>query len=179
MRNRLLGRLSIQDYVRKREASILLVARTPGHVVQSMLRRDGWTLEEAISRWAQGIQEMHRAYDAFKERTHLVLFESLVKSPEEVMRDVSKFLDVSYDPSMLEGYKNTPQYERKGALTQVLRVDPQNTVAFSSGPRRPLNSTRRYASSHRRGPCIVSLRGPFLGAEPLSVEDRCDRLTAN
>lgn len=118
-----LGRLSIQDYVRKREASILFVVRTPGHVVQSMLRRDGWTLEEAISRWAQGIREMHRAYHAFKERSHLVLFESLVESPEKVMRDVSKFLDVSYDPSMLEGYKNTPQYEREG-------IDPD----AASGP---------------------------------------------
>lgn len=108
-----LSRLSVQEYVRERKASILLVVRRPGHVVDSMLRRDEWTLDEAISRWAQGIREMHRAYDAFQDRSHIVSFESLVESPEEKMRDVSEFLDVPYNTNMLEGYKSTPQYERE------------------------------------------------------------------
>ena len=113
-----LGRISIQEYVREREAHLLFIVRAPSQVVGSMLRRDKHGVKEATSCWAEGVHEMYRAFDTFGDRAQVVTFESLVKSPKQTMQSVSSFLGLEYAPGMLEGFKNTPQYERE-------EIDPQ------------------------------------------------------
>lgn len=114
-----LGRMSIQEYVREREARLLFIVRAPNQVVRSMVRRDEHDVREAASFWAQGVHEMYRAFDTFGDRAQVVTFESLVESPEQVMQNVSSFLGLKYAPRMLEGFKNTPQYERENIDSHV------------------------------------------------------------
>ena len=141
-----LGRLSIQRYVQDRDARLVFIVRAPGQVVESMQRRDGYHVEEALSRWARGMREMHRAFDAFGDRSHVARFKSLVEFPERVMQDVSEFLGLEYAPSMLEGYENTPQYERG-------RIDPEAARGFPEIHRveeRVPKAVRRYRALRER-----------------------------
>lgn len=116
-----LGRISIQQYVRERGAHLLFIVRAPGQVIGSMVRRDGHDVSRAISIWAAGIREMYRAFDTFEGRAHVVSFASLVGSPEKAMRRVSAALDLPYAPSMLEGFEQTPQYNREKIDAEAAR----------------------------------------------------------
>lgn len=143
-----LGRLSVQRYVQDRDARLLFIVRTPGQVVESMRRRDGCDVEEAISRWARGMREMHRAIDAFGDRSHVTQFESLVEFPERVMQNVSEFLGLEYAPTMLEGYENTPQYERGRIDPEVAKGSPETHRIEERVPK----AVRRYRALCERAP---------------------------
>lgn len=141
-----LGRISIQEYVREREARLLFIVRAPNQVVGSMLRRDGHNVRGATSFWAEGIREMRRAFDRFGDRAQVVTFESLVESPEQVMQQVSSFLGLKYAPRMLEGFKNTPQYEREEIDSQAAE-GPSTDYQIE---RREPEAVREYRTFCRR-----------------------------
>jgi hypothetical protein len=98
--------MSIKNYVEKYESSILIIARNPNHVVDSLVRNRSNTVpEKQIERWAHGIRELRETLKLYKKRCHVVRFESLVKEPEKESEKICEFLRISYERSMLKGPK--------------------------------------------------------------------------
>lgn len=118
-----LGALSIQDYVRERDARLLLILRDPDQVIDSMIRRDELSESMARSRWAHGIREMHKSYTEYGQRCHTLSFSDLVADPEHTLREVCAFINLEYRPEMLNGYKYSPQYSRYKIDESVLDND--------------------------------------------------------
>lgn len=126
--------MSIRKYVEERDARLLFVVRNPDHVVDSMIRRDGYSEKRAIVRWTRGIRELYTAYRAFADRIHVASFEEVVEQPEAVMRRVSSFLGVDYAPEMLDGYQFTPQYNQDGIDSEAAEKSVRDYNVQSNEP---------------------------------------------
>lgn len=118
-----LGVLSIRDYVRERDARLLLILRDPDQVIDSMIRRDGLSESKARSRWAHGIREMHKSYTEYDQRCHTLSFSDLVAEPEPTLREICEFIGLEYSPDMLNGYRYSPKYSRDKIDESVLDND--------------------------------------------------------
>lgn len=56
----------------------------------------------AVARWRYSTALARRHQRAHPDRYHIVRFEDLVRAPEETVREVCDFLDLSYEPTMLD-----------------------------------------------------------------------------
>lgn len=54
--------------------------------------------------WRKSVACAHyfAQHDEFKDRVHVLRYEDLVRAPEESLRGICRFLDVEYEPSMLD-----------------------------------------------------------------------------
>ena len=93
----------IESYVRNRTGRMFDF----GTVDPYALAEDVWTEHNEVTRTF--------LRDVDPARQHLVRYEAMVAEPERVMREVSEFLGVAYDPGMLEPYAN------EGRMTDGLR----------------------------------------------------------
>lgn len=63
------------------------------------------TIDQCVQRWLTDIQ-VTRQYLGKPNHT-LVRYEALVENPEQAMRQLCQFLEISFEPTMLEDYKVT------------------------------------------------------------------------
>lgn len=123
LKDRPYGRVSISDYVEKRDARLLFILRKPNQVVDSLIRRAELTLPKAASRWAHGIREMSNAYSEYSFRCHIVSFSNLIKNTEQELGKICDFLGLDYKNEMKNGYKSNPKYDREGIDRSVVNKD--------------------------------------------------------
>lgn len=118
-----IGRLSISDYVEKRDARLIFILRNPDQVIDSMIRRKGKSRERAIARWQQGIREMRKAYAKYEGAIHILSFSNLVTNVDQELKRICDFLQLEYREEMLQGYRGTPQYENSGIDPSMAEKD--------------------------------------------------------
>lgn len=116
---------NIRNYVEDWDAKLVLIVRSPDHVVRSIQKRGGQTPEIARYRWAEALMTIDRLVSDYSDRTHFLQFEDLVSHPDTVIRAVCDFIGIEYDACMLDGYQGTRQYDRE-------QIDP--SVATKSVP---------------------------------------------
>lgn len=85
---------------------IIYVLRDGRRCVASKMDRKGKTLEAAIASWRRGLRVLDWLRNNAADRTMEVRFETLLKHPEDVLKDVAEFLEQTYDPQMLSGTNN-------------------------------------------------------------------------
>ena len=106
---------TIQTYVDQWGADILAIVRDPDQTVASMQKRgnERLSLDQARHRWAKAIHIIKNTHERWPGRVHFVTFADLLLDTENTLKGVCKYLGVEFEPNMLNGYINTPQYENK------------------------------------------------------------------
>ena len=106
------SRMSIDDYLRL-DASIIVITRPEEEVVRSITRRTGMSTRQAVREFQRSERELHTVADVALKIT----FSDLVNEPESVLQRICGFLDLDYDPRMLEGPAYNYVYPHSGILT--------------------------------------------------------------
>jgi hypothetical protein len=103
---------TIRTYIEEKGAKVVATIRNPDHVVDSIVRRGNQPVEVGKHRWAAAVRDIAATKRTYgDEKVFVITFENLVSSPEAAAKDLSSFLNVPFDESMIEGYQHTPQYE--------------------------------------------------------------------
>jgi len=113
---------TIRTYVEEWDTRLIAILRSPNQSIDSMLRRGQVVVRDkdrspeviAKDRWARATRTIYRCLREYEDRTLVMSFSSLVKTPEAQMERVSKHLGIEMHPSMLQGFQHTPQYSERG-----------------------------------------------------------------
>jgi Sulfotransferase family len=62
----------------------------------------GWNLERCVERWLQDTETSSRYVQ--QPNHHLVRYEQLVETPEAVLKQLTQFIDIEFEPQMLQTY---------------------------------------------------------------------------
>lgn len=100
--------VSIEDYLREESTKVIGIVRDGHAVISSVMERGGQPRKLAVYRWCRAIEILFELRQKHADRLHLLSFEQLVTAPEEAMRAVATYLDLAYQPKMLEGHAHTP-----------------------------------------------------------------------
>ena len=84
------------------QARVIHIIRDPRDQVQSAHK--AWRKDRirAAARWADGVEAAAAALARHPGQSTLIRYEDLVTRPEEVLRSLCAFLEISYAPSMVE-----------------------------------------------------------------------------
>lgn len=114
--------LSIQDYLTfYPNLKLIGIIRDGNAVVSSIMRRGQQPQAVAEHRWRRSIEILTQLADTQSERLFLLSFDQLVTKPDATMRTVADFLDLPFEPGMLEGYASTPNYSNA-------KIDPNKAT---------------------------------------------------
>lgn len=99
-----------------RSQKIVFILRDGRGCVRSKVNRTGQSMRGACRRWRYSA----RCYQFLRDRHQnniRVRFEDLLRSPEPTLRSVCDFLEIPFEPSMLNGTSNQkmlPEYQQGG-----------------------------------------------------------------
>ena len=85
---------------------LIFVLRDGRAAVLSKMQRANRSLEAACWRWRFSAL-CYRYLRDQRPQTHLLRFEDLLQAPEKELKKICRFLELVYDPQMLEGFKST------------------------------------------------------------------------
>ncbi len=108
------SKYSISDYLKNPELKVVAILRDVESVTSSMVKRTKRTKEAAIKEWSRAIEVIFTLQNEHPDRIIIVNFNSLVTKPEPTAKKICEFLDVEFEPAMLQAYKHTPIYDSKG-----------------------------------------------------------------
>jgi hypothetical protein len=80
---------------------VIHIVRDPRDQVQSAFKAWHKDRVRAAGRWADGVEAASAALARHPSQATLVRYEDLVTRPEEVLRELCTFLDLTYDPAMV------------------------------------------------------------------------------
>lgn len=103
----------------------IFILRDGRTCIPSKMKRAGLPLQEAILRWKYSVCVLSAMHDGLSENLLVLKFEELLKKPEEHLRQVCDFLEVSFSPKMMLGTNSSkiPQeYRRDGFDVSVTNI---------------------------------------------------------
>lgn len=104
----------------------IFILRDGRACVRSKVSRTGQSWESACDRWLYSVHVQEYLADR-RGDAMVVRFEDLLAAPETALRSACRFLEVDYDPVMLEGTSNPkmrPEY-RYGAIVAAKASPPE------------------------------------------------------
>lgn len=104
------SRFTINDYLALENSKIIAIIRNGYDVVFSIQKRGEKKFGLSAYRWCKAIKTIHYLYNTCKNKTFILSFENLVKNPEKQLKAITGFLGLSFEKSMLNGYKYNPIY---------------------------------------------------------------------
>ena len=132
------------------EGRFVFLWRNPLSVVSSIVDTwsgGRWKLERWHADLFEGPPNLVRALGAHRDRCFALRFEDLVASPGRVLPGLFAYLDLTFDPAVLEGFSSVRWQARMG--------DPTGTA--------------RYDELQHRAPRQVESDHPWLGAHAMGV----------
>jgi hypothetical protein len=156
--------LIVDDIVRAfPEAKLLFLWRNPLAIVASEvagLRRGRWRLHHVKVQLYEGLANLVAARQRLADRSCAVQYERLVTDPDSEWPRVFAYLGLSYDPGVLERFR---EVDLKGRVQ-----DPSGALSYAALSTEPLGKWRAtLASPVRKLWCRRYLR--WIGAERLAV----------
>ncbi len=118
----------IDDYLRLPGIKIISIIRNPNNVVSSIIERGKKDLNIAIYRWYRAIEIIDYLKSKYIEKVLIVSFEKLVNEPENVIKIVSHFLQIEYQPKMLDGAKYNFLYDETENIDPTKADDKKKIV---------------------------------------------------
>lgn len=112
------------------DAKFIFLFRNPLDVLSSILtswKKDRFILYKHYADVYYGPRAMSEGYALLKDRAVSVNYHDLVKSPAFQMQKVCSYLDIPYDHSMIENYKNVQFSGRWGDTTGIRQFDSVST----------------------------------------------------
>jgi hypothetical protein len=107
------SRFTIIDYLALENSKIIAIIRNGYDVVFSIQKRGEKKFGLSAYRWCKAIETIHYLYNTYTNRVFLLSFENLVNNPEKQLKAITGFLGLSFEKSMLNGYKYNPIYTRE------------------------------------------------------------------
>lgn len=107
---------SLRRYVEARQTRVFAIIRDGNAVVRSIMKRGKQTEKEAIRRWARAVEIIGILNEDYPDRLQVIEFEQLVTNPNRVLRNACRFLDLPYDPRMMDGGGYNPIYPGKSTI---------------------------------------------------------------
>jgi len=125
---------TIRDFQTWPNARLLAILRDPEDGIDSIRRRGTHSRGEAEYRWARGLETISEVQRESPERTRVIHYDNLVRSPETTMARCLSWLDLPYDASVIRG--STVNYGDAD-------VDPAKAGQRADvGPRHPIFEKR-------------------------------------
>lgn len=110
--------VSIEDYLDMYpDLKVIGILRDGNAVASSIMRRGEQPQDVAVYRWRRSIEILTTLSDRLEDNLFLLSFDQLVTEPEPTLRAIARFIGLPFDPAMLEGYKDTPNYSNR-------KIDP-------------------------------------------------------
>jgi hypothetical protein len=97
------------------------IIREPQYVIESIKKRGKQDDKTAVFRWERAVEILHLLIHEDPSTIALVAYEQLTQNPRQTIEKLCKFLDVSYEDIMLEGYRYTPQYKNYSGILKPRR----------------------------------------------------------
>lgn len=99
---------SIRDFQNCPNSRLLAILRDPHEGVESIRSRGKNPRNVAEYRWARALETIQAVLTETPDRTRVIYYDNLVRSPEATMRRCLDWLELPYDPRVLQG--DTPNY---------------------------------------------------------------------
>jgi hypothetical protein len=157
------------------DARIVFLWRNPLSVVASIVDTwsgGRWKLERWHADLHEGPSNLVHAFRDHRESSFGMRFEDLVASPERALTDLFAFLDLEFDPRVLEGFASVRWEARMGDPTGTARYGELSTEpldkwkATITGPVRT-----RWARTY-----LTSLGAPTLGEMGYDLDELLDEV---
>jgi len=104
------SKFNIEDYLKLDGIKIISLIRDRSDVVNSIIKRGKKEKRIAEKRWNRAIEIMHELNTNYPEKTITISYEDLVIQPENLLKKISDFIGIDFQPQMLEGYKHNILY---------------------------------------------------------------------
>jgi len=96
----------LERYLKFPDFRAILAVQDGNRVVTAIVRSDGETFEAAAQRWCRAITVMHELKQRLQQNALVVSMPRLHANPEGVMRRVAAFLELEYQPKMLDDWQD-------------------------------------------------------------------------
>jgi len=109
------------------------------------------TLEEAISLWAHGADEIVAAKEESKERVFILSYETLVTKPKGVMKRLADWLGISWHPSLMQPtFNRMPTLPNTSFETGEEGIRTESLNRWRELPRDTIAQIEELAMEHDR-----------------------------
>lgn len=109
------------------EAKLLFIVRDPRDVVASFKRR-GMEVNYGINRWRRACNAIIRV--SVLPNAYIVKYEDLIADSKRVLEEICVFLDISYDSSMLEYWKDDREWFGVHERSKPESVKGKNHIVY-------------------------------------------------
>ena len=100
----------IRDYLELSNLKVIAIVRDGDDAVASMMRRGNTGAKKAARRWAEAIETIFELKQRERDRTLIVSFDDLILDPVNTLQSVCRFLDLSFQETMLDAPQHNPYY---------------------------------------------------------------------
>ncbi|WP_114521138.1 sulfotransferase [Altererythrobacter sp. ZODW24] len=111
--------LSIREYQQWTEQMVVLgIIRSPGQVIESIMKRGNQSRAKAEYRWRRLIEMLYELSQDGGTHTQvkIVHFDQLVRDPAGTLEKALASLGQDFDPAVMEGFQHTPQYRGRTSI---------------------------------------------------------------
>ena len=110
------SKYNMEDYLQLEGLKVITLIRDKDDVVNSIMKRGRKEKIIAEKRWKMAMQIMHRLNTEHADKTVTVSYEDLVGEPERLLKKLSDFIGIDFQPQMLEGYKHNILYPGENGI---------------------------------------------------------------
>ncbi len=115
------------------EARLIHIVRDPRAIVDSMNRAPFFVADASINAWnlrhQWDILESAIARHFDREAVHFLKYEDLVREPERTVRGITQFLDLPFEPDMLDFYREPSPFMNPEPTATYNRLSTQSISA--------------------------------------------------
>ncbi|MCG8604312.1 sulfotransferase, partial [bacterium] len=95
----------IEKYLQLPNFKMIMIIRHGNRIISSIVKRADKPVDVAVQQWKRSVEIMAALKQRLSEDALVVSYERLLSDAENQMRRVSEFLQIDFQPKMLEGYK--------------------------------------------------------------------------
>lgn len=122
---------SINDYLRYEEMKIIGIIRDGDKVVESIQKRGKKNYSTALFRWEKALEIIDAVKSKIKDRMIIVSYDKFLQNPENQLKKICRFLNVSFDSNMMNGLKYIPLYPGHTSIDPS-KASSEFNIAISS-----------------------------------------------
>jgi hypothetical protein len=126
------SKFSIEDYLQLEDLKILSIIRNGNDIIDSIMKRGKKTQQIALKRWSRSIEMILYLSNNYPLQTAIISYEDLVTQPEKMLKKISLFLDIKFQPQMLEGYKYNILYPNESGIDKTrafrTKMETENNI---------------------------------------------------
>lgn len=128
----------IRDYLELPNLKVLAIIRDGNDSIASMMSRGKNKLKKAARRWSEAIEIIDELKRQYGDRVLVVAFDDLLLQPGALLERVCKFLGITFQDQMLDGYKHNPYYPEAELKREKARGMTQANTALRLSQLLPL-----------------------------------------